>query len=67
MELRQRMGPRGLIIVIRPAIGENPGNQKVADLVDSMRLRGDQRLYELRFPPQPLRPSADERHAREVH
>jgi lysophospholipase L1-like esterase len=50
MELRNRLGPTGLIIVIQPAFGENPANQKVAELVDSLRLAGDQRLYELQFP-----------------
>jgi lysophospholipase L1-like esterase len=50
MELRQRLGPNGLIIVIQPAFGDNPANQKVADLVDAIRLAGDQRLYQLRFP-----------------
>jgi len=50
MELRHRLGPNGLIIVIQPAFGENPANQHVAEIVDSMRLGGDQRLYELQFP-----------------
>ena len=50
MELRERLGPNGLLIVIQPAFGENPANQKVADLVESMRSGGDHRLYELRFP-----------------
>jgi lysophospholipase L1-like esterase len=50
MGLRRRLGPNGLIIVIQPAFGENPANQKVAEIVDSLRSGGDQRLYELQFP-----------------
>ena len=49
-ELRRRLGPNGLIIVIQPAFGENPANQKVAEIVDSLRSGGDQQLYELQFP-----------------
>jgi hypothetical protein len=50
MELRGRLGPNGLIIIIQPAFGENPANQKVAQIVDSLRSGGDRRLYELQFP-----------------
>ncbi len=49
--LRARLGPNGLIIVIQPAFGDNPANQKVAAIVDSLRSAGDQRLYTLQFPP----------------
>src|ERR1700722_17797270 len=48
--LRERLGPKGLIIVIQPAFGDNPANQKVAAIVDSLRSAGDQRLYTLQFP-----------------
>jgi lysophospholipase L1-like esterase len=50
MQLRGRLGPNGLIIVIQPAYADNPANQKVAEIVDSLRSAGDQRLYELQFP-----------------
>jgi lysophospholipase L1-like esterase len=50
VELRGRLGPNGLIIVIRPAFGDNPANQKGAEIVDSLRSGGDLRLYELQFP-----------------
>jgi hypothetical protein len=50
MELRRRLGPHGSIIVIQPAFDENPANQKVAQIVDSLRSGGDRRLYELQFP-----------------
>lgn len=50
MALRDRLGPTGLIIVIQPAFGESPANQKVAELVDALRSAGDQRLYELQLP-----------------
>jgi hypothetical protein len=36
-ELRGRLGPNGLIIVIQPAFDENPANRKVAEIVDSLR------------------------------
>lgn len=49
--LRARLGPNGLIIVIQPAFADNPANQKVAAIVDSLRSAGDQRLYMLQFPP----------------
>jgi hypothetical protein len=49
VELRGRLGPKGLIIVIQPAFGQNPANQKVAEIVDSLRSEGDQQLYELQF------------------
>jgi lysophospholipase L1-like esterase len=49
--LRGRLGPDGLIVVIQPAFGDNPANQKVAQIVDSLRSAGDQRLYTLQFPP----------------
>jgi hypothetical protein len=39
-----------VIIVIQPALGDNPANQKVAQIVDSLRSGGDQQLYELQFP-----------------
>ena len=48
--LRERLGPKGLIIVIQPAFGDNPANQKVAAIVDSLRSAGDRRLYTLQFP-----------------
>jgi lysophospholipase L1-like esterase len=51
MGLREQLGPNGLIIVIQPALGDNPANQKVAAIVDSLRSAGDQRLYTLQFPP----------------
>ena len=50
MELRVRLGQNGLIIVIQPAFGDNPANAKVAEIVGSLRLRGDQRIYELQLP-----------------
>jgi lysophospholipase L1-like esterase len=50
IDLRARVGPNALIIVIQPAPGDNPANQKVAQIVDSLRSAGDQRLYELQFP-----------------
>jgi hypothetical protein len=50
MQLRRRLGPNALIIVIQPAFGENPANQKVAEIVDSLRSGGDQRLYGVQFP-----------------
>jgi lysophospholipase L1-like esterase len=49
-DLRGQLGPKGLIIVIQPASGENPANQKVAEIVHSLRSAGDQQLYELQFP-----------------
>jgi lysophospholipase L1-like esterase len=50
VDLRARMGPDGLIIVIQPAVGDNPANQKVAQIVQSLRSAGDQRIYQLQFP-----------------
>jgi Carbohydrate esterase 2 N-terminal len=50
VDLRARLGPDGLIIVIQPAVGDNPANQKVAQIVESLRSAGDQRLYHLQFP-----------------
>jgi hypothetical protein len=50
IELRARLGPNALIIVIQPALGDNPANQKVAQIVDSLRSAGDGRLYGLQFP-----------------
>jgi lysophospholipase L1-like esterase len=50
IDLRARLGPNALIIVIQPAPGDNPANQKVAQIVDSLRSAGDLRLYELQFP-----------------
>jgi Carbohydrate esterase 2 N-terminal len=50
MELRGRLGPHGLIVVLQPAFDDNPANAKVADVVDSLRSGGDQRLYRLEFP-----------------
>jgi lysophospholipase L1-like esterase len=49
-ELRGRLGPNGLIIVIQPAFDDNPANQKVAEIVDSLRSEGDQRLYAMQLP-----------------
>jgi lysophospholipase L1-like esterase len=49
-ELRERLGPNGLIIVLQPAFDDNPANQKVADIVDSLRSAGDLRLYRMQFP-----------------
>jgi hypothetical protein len=49
-ELRRRLGPNGLIIVIPPAFDDNPANQKVAEIVDSLRSAGDPRLYEMQLP-----------------
>jgi lysophospholipase L1-like esterase len=51
IDLRARLGPDGLIIVIQPAAGDNPANQKVAQIVESLRAAGDQRLFQLQFPP----------------
>ena len=48
--LRARLGPNGLIIVIQPGPEDNPANQKVAKIVDSLRSAGDQQLYEMQFP-----------------
>jgi lysophospholipase L1-like esterase len=50
IDLRARLGPDGLIIVIAPAAGDNPANQKVAQIVESLRAAGDQQLYQLQFP-----------------
>jgi lysophospholipase L1-like esterase len=50
MNLRRRLGPNGLIIVIQPAFGESPANQKVAEIVETLRSGGDRHLYELQFP-----------------
>lgn len=50
MQLRARLGAKALIIVIQPTPQDNPANQKVADIVDSLRSAGDQHLYQMRFP-----------------
>jgi hypothetical protein len=50
MELRTRLGPNALIIVIQPAFEDNPAIQKVADIVDALRSAGDRHLYEMQFP-----------------
>jgi lysophospholipase L1-like esterase len=50
IELRARLGVNALIIVIQPAPGDNSANQKVAQIVDSLRSAGDPRLYGLQFP-----------------
>jgi hypothetical protein len=50
IDLRARLGPNALIIVIQPAPGQNAANQKVAQIVESLRSAGDPRLYQLQFP-----------------
>jgi lysophospholipase L1-like esterase len=49
-QLRGRLGSNALIIVIQPAFGDNPAIEKVAQIVDSLRSAGDQRLYTMQFP-----------------
>jgi hypothetical protein len=50
VDLRGRLGPKGLIVVIQPGPGENPANQKVAEIVHALQSGGDRQLYELQFP-----------------
>jgi len=49
-ELRERLGPRSLIIVLPPTFARTPANQKVAAIVSALRSAGDRRLYEFQVP-----------------
>jgi hypothetical protein len=51
MQLRQRLGTSGLIIVVQPHTGSNPANGAVRHIVDQLRSQGDRQIYYFALPP----------------
>jgi lysophospholipase L1-like esterase len=50
LQLRQRLGASGLIIVVQPHTGSSPANSMVRHIVEHLRSQGDRQIYYFELP-----------------